>query len=165
MSRLSPIAALHLLSFIVLMSLTSCNDDSCYDNGSSLPLAEFYVNDASATIPGITVMGIGAPGDSLLADSSSINKIYLPLRASVNTTSFVVKRWASPDGEKKLFIDTLTFEYEAVEYFQSAECGAMFNFDIKRLACTENAIDSVKLLTPLITNKSIPALRIYFTDY
>ena len=41
----------------------------------------------------------------------------------------------------------------------------MYNFDIHHLDYTTNGIDSVVLLTHLITNSRTPALRIHFTDF
>lgn len=38
----------HITAIIVMLAalgagITACSDDSCYDNGSSLPLATFYL--------------------------------------------------------------------------------------------------------------------------
>ena len=155
-----------LISTLVLTLIgTACNDDSCFENGSSLPLVQCYMDDAPTTVSGLTIMGIGVPGDSLLADSSALKEVYLPLRASVGTTSYALWRWVFIDSMKVEYCDTLTIDYEAIEYFHSAECGAMYNFDIKHVTCTNNAIDSVTLLTTLITNALTPSLRIYFTNF
>ena len=149
-----------------VLCMTSCNDSSCYDNGSSLPLATLCIGSSQQTVNGLTIMGIGAPGDSLLADSSSLKEIYLPLRASVGTTSYAISRWVGIGTPMaKELHDTLTLNYEAIAFFHSAECGAMYNFDIHSLNCTHNGIDSVVLLTPLVTNSRTPALRIHFTDF
>jgi hypothetical protein len=146
--------------------LTACNDDSCYDNGSSLPLAAFYLGNSQQTITGLTIMGIGAPGDSLLADSSALKEVYLPLRASVGTTRYAISRWvgAGTPMAQQLH-DTLTLDYEPIAYFHSAECGAMYNFNLHDVRCTINGIDSVVVITPLVTNSRTPALRIYFTNF
>lgn len=165
MNRLPLIAALLLTLLALCASTTSCSNDSCYDNGSSLPLAVFYVGSHQQTVTGLTIMGLGAPGDSLLADSASLNEVYLPLRASVATTSYALSRWVTIDGAKMQLHDTITLDYEPVEFFHSIECGAMFNFNIKRTVTTCHGIDSVVLLTPLITNSTAAALRIYFTDF
>jgi hypothetical protein len=148
------------------MDLTACNDDSCYDNGSSLPLAAFYLGNSQQTITGLTIMGIGAPGDSLLADSSALKEVYLPLRASVGTTRYAISRWvgAGTPMAQQLH-DTLTLDYEPIAYFHSAECGAMYNFNLHDVRCTINGIDSVVVITPLVTNSRTPALRIYFTNF
>ena len=157
---------LPIVLVLAALFLTACNDDSCYDNGSSLPLAAFYLGNSQQTITGLTIMGIGAPGDSLLADSSALKEVYLPLRASVGTTRYAISRWvgAGTPMAQQLH-DTLTLDYEPIAYFHSAECGAMYNFNLHDVRCTINGIDSVVVVTPLVTNSRTPALRIYFTNF
>lgn len=157
---------LPIVLVLAALYLTACNDDSCYDNGSSLPLAAFYLGNSQQTISGLTIMGIGAPGDSLLADSSALKEVYLPLRASVGTTRYAISRWvgAGTSMAQQLH-DTLTLDYEPIAYFHSAECGAMYNFNLHDVRCTINGIDSVVVVTPLVTNSRTPALRIYFTNF
>lgn len=158
MNRLLHIA---LLALLTATALTSCNDDSCHDNGNSLPLAVFCVNGSQQTLSGMTVMGIGVPGDSLLADSTSLSEIYLPLRATTTTTSYLFSRQITSE---RLISDTVTFDYQPVEYFHSTECGAMFNFNIKSVRHTTHGIDSVVVITPLITNSRTPAIKIHFSQ-
>ena len=157
---------LPIVLVLAALYLTACNDDSCFDNGSSLPLAAFYLGNSQQTITGLTIMGIGAPGDSLLADSSALKEVYLPLRASVGTTRYAISRWvgAGTPMAQQLH-DTLTLDYEPIAYFHSAECGAMYNFNLHDVRCTINGIDSVVVITPLVTNSRTPALRIYFTNF
>ena len=162
MRRFLPIA----IAVAALLRLAACGDNSCYDNGSSLPLATCYMGTSQQTITGLTIMGIGALGDSLIADSSALKEVYLPLRASVGTTSYAISRWVgvgTPMAQQ--LHDTLTLDYEPVLFFHSEECGAMYNFDIHHLDYTTNGIDSVVLLTHLITNSRTPALSIHFTDF
>lgn len=157
---------LPIVLVLAALYLTACNDDSCYDNGSSLPLAAFYLGNSQQTITGLTIMGIGAPGDSLLVDSSALKEVYLPLRASVGTTRYAISRWvgAGTPMAQQLH-DTLTLDYEPIAYFHSTECGAMYNFNLHDVRCTINGIDSVVVITPLVTNSRTPALRIYFTIF
>jgi hypothetical protein len=162
MKRLLPIA----IALAALLQLAACGDNSCYDNGSSLPLATCYVGRSQQTVTGLTIMGIGAPGDSLIADSDALDEVYLPLRASVGNTSYVISRWvgAGTPMAQQLH-DTLTLSYEPIIFFHSEECGAMYNFNIHGLSCTTHGIDSVVLLNSLITNSRMPSLRIHFTDF
>lgn len=165
MKRTSHIAGLLVAMALLCLGTAACSDDSCYDNGSSLPLAEFYIGHSKQTVPELTIKGIGAPGDSLLADSMSLNEIYLPLRVSMGSTSYALDRKVYINGVSTLMHDTIAFDYQPIEFFHSIECGAMYNFDIKRVTATSHAIDSVVVLTPLVTNSRTPALRIYFTDF
>ena len=160
MKPIARIAAIAALMSAMAIGTCSCTDDSCYDNGSSLPIATTYVGSSQQTVTGLTIMGIGVPGDSLLLDSASVSEFYLPLRPSASTTSFKLQRWYHNAWVR----DTLTIDYEPIEYFHSLECGAMFNFDIERVCHTTHAIDSIALLTKLITNSRTPAIRIYFTQ-
>lgn len=163
MKRLLHIAAIAMMLSPLGLGNTACSNDSCYDNGSSLPLVTFYLGDKQQTINGLTIKGIGVPGDSLIADSSSLSEAYLPLRASATTTAFALSRWVISEAGRVCIHDTLTFEYQPIEFFHSVECGAMFNFDIEQVCHTTHGIDSVILLNELITNAATPSLRIYFT--
>ena len=160
MNRLPLILAL-LLS---VMMLTACSNDSCDGNGSSLPLAAFYVDGKQQSVVGLTIKGIGAPGDSVLYKGATLNEAYLPLRATTTSTSYALSRPIIIGQDTLQANDTITFDYEPVAFFHSEECGAMFNFDIKRLTYTENGIDSVVMLSTHITNSRSPVMRIHFTN-
>jgi len=155
---------LHIALIAITLSLAACSSDSCYDNGSSLPLATFHIDGRQQAVTGLSIMGIGVPGDSLLADAKSISECYLPLRATTSSTSYALWRTVTSEGQTTTVRDTLTLDYRAVPVFHSVECGAMYDFDITGFTHTINGIDSVILLTTHITNSRTPAMRIYFSD-
>lgn len=144
--------------------LTACSDDTCSDNGSSLPLVAFYVGTTQQSVYGLSITGIGVPGDSVLVNSNTVNQAYLPLRAGATSTAYALTRRHVNGQDTTVVRDTLTVDYRPVAFFHSKECGAMYNFDISSLTCTCHGIDSVVLLTPLITNSRATAMRIYFTE-
>lgn len=155
----------HLLSLILLAMLLvigACSDGSCYDNANSLPLVRFYMSGKGAvSVGGMTLRGLGAPGDSVLADGETLSETFLPLRATVNNTQWVIEV-ATVGGMP--IADTLSIDYKAVPYFASAECGAMYSFEITKVDCTGNMIDSVVVKQPKVTNVSMETLRIYFKN-
>ncbi len=150
---------------LAVITLMSCSDDSCSDNGSSLPLAAFYVGTAQQSVNGLKITGIDAPGDSMLINSSTVKEAYLPLRASVTSTSYALSRVRINGQDTTVVRDTLTITYEPIAYFHSEECGAMFNFGINNVTCSSHGIDSVIVLKTLVTNSRTPSMRIYFTDF
>ena len=162
MTRVTHIAALLL---VLTLTLVACSNDSCYENGSSLPLATLHVGNKQQSIPGLSIMGIGAPGDSLLISNSTVDEVYLPLRANASQTRFALWRTVTIDTTHVVIRDTLDIDYEAIAYFHSIECGAMYNFDIHRVNHTRHGIDSAVIVTQLVTNTITPALRIHFTDF
>ena len=147
-----------VLTLIAAIVATSCSNDGCIGNGSSIPLVAFYdyQTGEQGKVLGITVKGIGAPGDSLLADSTDVQQLYLPLQVSTSSSSFVFD--FNIEGREP---DTLTLNYEAVPYFLSNECGAMYLFNMKGSTVTHHVIDSVALPYPVINNEDKITIKIY----
>ena len=144
---------------MMLLALVACDDNSCYDNGSALPLVRFYKSGTTqqVTLEGVTIRGVDAPGDSVLVDSSAVSEVYLPLRVSATSTQWVLEY----DGETVL-ADTLTLKYRSVPYFSSAECGAMYNFELSSVTSTHYVIDSIAIAKPVIDNGTDVAIRLFF---
>ena len=149
---------------VVMLALTACNTAGCYDNQNSIPLAKFYSYQTkkAITIDSISVGGVDAPNDSLLLDNASgVGQVYMPLRSTQSTTSFFIHYNQKELSDTRLN-DTITFHYTSIPYFESAECGAMFRYEITSYDYTRHLIDSVGLIDKLITGADIERIRIYF---
>jgi len=145
-----------LIACVVAMVVTSCNNDNCSGNGSGLPLAAFYNGTNQVTISNLTVYGIDAPNDSDIINNTSASQVYLPFRITDTTTKYVLEY-----NDTLLENDTITFNYDIIPYFESRECGAMYNFNITSCEYTDNLIDSVVVLNPRITNSDVVSINIY----
>lgn len=147
-----------LLISIALLTSISCSTGACYDNQNSLPKAGFYASgdDRQAiSISGLSIGGQGAPNDSLLCKpSESASEVYLPFRPNEGSTSFVFKY-----GEVS---DVVTFTYETTPYFASADCGAVWRFQIRSVNWIGNLIDSIAVTDSVITNVDAQQLKIFF---
>ena len=142
-----------------------CSTNECYDNQNSLPLAGFY---SSTELPlpisldSISVLGIGAPGDSILQDSvRSLSQVYLPFRIDQNSTTYEIRYLAGLPGEYHLS-DRITFNYDILPMFVSTACGAVYYYKITSIEHTNVFIDSVTCPTGEITNANLENLKIYF---
>lgn len=149
----------HITLAIVLAAsfaiILSCNDN-CIGNSTGIPLAGFYNGDKQVTINNLTVYGIGAPNDSVIIDKTSAKSVYLPLRLTTSNCKYVFNY--NTDGVPN---DTLSLGYDAIPYFESHECGAMYNFRITSMEHTYHAIDSVRIPEPMITNADVVSIKIY----
>lgn len=147
--------------------LSGCSSDECVENKSALPYAGFYESSSttkpvSLSLGSLTVYGIEAPGDSLLADGkSSISSIYLPFRIDADTTRFVF-RYGELEEENHVQADTVTFVYGREPRFVSAACGVSYIYNIKEIEHTGLLIDSVKCVGMQITNANRENIQIYF---
>lgn len=149
-----------ILLFLLVLAIlgAACSNSGCLGNGSSIPLVAFYDYETGqqGSLNGLTVKGIGAPGDSLLADSASLTQVYLPLQVSTSSTSFVFD--FNYEGVEP---DTLTLRYEAVPYFHSEECGAMYIFNISDFSVTHHVIDSIAIPNKVINNEDRISIKLF----
>lgn len=154
-------AALSVAS-VALLLLSSCANKECYENQNTLPLAGFLGADSHRefSMRLLTVYGIGAPNDSLLADSASMNEIYLPFRPYVPESRFVF-RYGTPDAPEP---DTITFRYSTKPWFASEACGVVYYFNIDSISYTRNLIDSIAVPGMLITNANRRFIEIYLRE-
>lgn len=147
-------------------ALCACNSQGCIDNKSSIPLAYFY---DSATLDrinvgGLTVGGVGAPADSLLASDATLSEVYLPLRSDRSETSFFFSVTVTPADTTMApydVTDVVDFTYESIPYFASADCGAMYRYRITSVEHTSLLIDSIGLPDSLITNVNTMSVQIF----
>lgn len=152
---LKHIALISLMFCAMAMSFTSCNDN-CMGNSSGIPLAAFYTGEKAASVANITIYGIGAPNDSAIVRNATVGQVYLPLRITDTACQYVLD-YNSDD----VLNDTITFNYDIIPYFESRECGAMYNFNIKEWSYTQHSIDSIAIPVPLITNSDVVTVKIF----
>ena len=149
---------------LLATAAASCSSDGCTDNGSSIPLAGFYSasSKSSVTLSNVTVRGIEAPGDSILAKNESLSQIHLPLRVSTVRASYEFT-FNGGGTDVPATIDTLVIHYSPKSTFVSKDCGAMYNFKIEDWFHTCHAIDSISI-ADVITNSNAVAIKIYMKD-
>ena len=129
-----------------------------------MPLAGLYSSSTLGPIAvdSLDVRGIGAPNDSLLvAPARSTRSIYMPFRADAPQVSWVF-RFALEGLDFPELYDTITFDYQTIPYFASADCGAMYVYRVDRMAYTRHLIDSVAITDSLFTNVDREQIKIYF---
>lgn len=148
----------------VSVAMTSCNSTGCTENRNAIPLAEFFSSgeEVSIALDSLEIVGVNAPADSVLsAPGQQISQVYLPMRPTKSTTawSFAYK-WKALDDPR--LNDTVTFDYTAIPYFTSEECGATYRYKIDGLDYTRHIIDSVAVVDSLITNIDKVYIRIFF---
>lgn len=145
--------------------IAGCSTSECYDNQNSLPLAGFYSSGArpqAISLDSISVLGIGAPGDSILQDSvRSLSEVYLPFRIDQNSTTYQIRYLGGQAGYFRIS-DEITFNYDIIPMFVSSACGAVYYYKMTSIEHTSNFIDSVICPEGVITNANTENLKIYF---
>ena len=156
------------IAVVVALTVVCCNSSGCLDNQNSIPLAGFYSMETKGkvSVRDINIGGVGAPGDTLLLRGVAANQVYLPFRAADNSTAFYFHLVTDADtlGIDTGLNDTISFRYESIPYFASADCGAMYHYRITECSHTTLFIDSVAVTDSLITNVDMQRIEIYFHD-
>lgn len=159
----------NILSLILLLAVTlavtaACNAVGCTENQNSVPLAGFYSidTDQAIGIDSISVMGQGAPGDSMLVrPSQRVSQTYLPFRSAHSSSTFIIKYEQKALAQYDLQ-DRVTFYYDTTPWFASEDCGAMYHYRITRVDHTTVFLDSVGVSDSLITNIEKQSIELYF---
>lgn len=143
--------------------VAGCNTSGCTDNRSSLLLAGFYNSSGKKiTVNSLEIGGVGAPGDSLLVElKSTVGQVYLPLRSTRNETSFYI-HYGQKGLDDPVLNDTIELTYDSTPYFASVECGAVYNYRIRRLSYTRHVVDSIGLVDSLVNNANVERMKIIF---
>lgn len=152
-----------ILTLGLPMILGACSSSECYENHSALPLAGFhsYPYGENISLNGLTIYGIGAPGDSLLYSRETLSQAYLPFRLDSDTTTYVLAYTGAVAEGVEVPTDTITFVYERKPWFVSPACGAMYFYEIKDIHHTRVLIDSIAA-EPEITNINSENIKIFF---
>lgn len=151
------------ITLLIAFGNTSCNNNECFNNQSTIPLAGFYSMQtmSSITVDSLTVYGVGVPGDSLLLDNGKASTLYMPMPLSGSKADFVF-HYNSKALDYIELNDTLTINYDSYPQFVSNECGAIYKYDIKDFKYTKHLIDSISLPTMEFNNIDIEVIKIYF---
>ena len=144
-----------LLLTVLSPTWWSCTSNGCYDNSTALPKAAFYRGGSAASVSGVSLKAIGAPGDSILIDKQATSQFYLPLSATRGSVDWVIDY--NVEGIEP---DTLTIAYTPQLQFVSRDCGAMYFFRINSVNYTRHVIDDVVITDSLITNVDRVTLKI-----
>ncbi len=146
------------------MGIGCSSDDGCEGNQSSLPMAGFYSSQTKSqiSIDSLTVYGIGMIGDTTILDTATVvSEVYMPLNVDDSVSRFVFRYDQQALAAFNL-TDTISLTYTSRPYFHSAECGAMYVYDITGFSYSQNLIDSVEVPFTHIDNTDREYVKIYF---
>lgn len=146
------------LAFAAILLAAGCSDEECTGYRTTLPTAQFFLPGGErVTLDSATVYGIGAPGDSLLADGErNLSEICLPFNLDADESRFVVR------DDRSGIADTIAFRYTKDPWFESASCGVVYIYNVESVSHTSHMIDSVKCKDMRIDNMPGAPISVYF---
>jgi len=144
----------------VLSFLPGCGDTNC--PLTTIALARFDFVDSHTHAPvsltnGATVTGLVMVNDSLDVDTvfnQAQNYMSVPL-SYTNRTTYVIHY-------TELMRDTIEVVHKNTPFVSDIECSPMMFYQVEEIRYTTNALDSVTLTNPNITNEEKTNFYIYY---
>lgn len=170
-----------LLSVTVLVGLNSCNDDNCSLTTTSVATFDFLSSNShsavtltdtvtvtASTIADITVhdtLPDGSVVDRIVKDSILNDTVYnaerglsslkTPLSYSTKTTITV--------QYTGLLKDEIQIKHRPIPFVSDINCGVLMYYQIEDIKYTTNALDSIIIVNPKVTNEETINFHIYYT--
>ena len=149
-----------LLLLWVCLMIQGCGESECPLTTLSFARFDFLDSETHSAVgitSGATVTGSIVSGDSILTDTlynKAESNMVLPL-SYTNKTTYVLHY-------TELMRDTIEVTHQNIPFVSNIECGAMMFYQIESLRYTTNALDSVVLINPRITNEETKNFNIYY---
>lgn len=155
------------IPFILLMltctcafSLQGCGESDC--SLTTISYAHFDFLDSKTYSPvgftqGVTVTGTAQYEDSTMTDTLfnlAESSMSLPL-SFTNQTTYVMHY-------SETMRDTIEITHKNIPFVSDIECGTMMHYFVESYRYTTNALDSVVLINPEITNEERKNFNIYY---
>ena len=151
---------IHLLLLMLFAIMTGCEEDSCSLTTRTVARFQFLDSKTHASITllqGATVTGIATVADTLNIDTVfNQAKSYMSVPLSyTNKTTYVIHY-------TELMRDTIELTHKNIPFVNNIECEAIMKYEVEDFRYTTNALDSVTLINPKITNEETTNFNIYY---
>lgn len=149
-----------LLMAVCGLGLQSCGESECPLTTISYAHFDFLDSKTHAAVSitnGATITGISVVEGEVLEDTLfnlAQNSMSLPLSYTDRTTYVM--------HYSETLRDTIEVTHKNIPYVSDIECGTMMFYQVEGLRYTTNALDSVVLINPEITNEERKNFNIYY---
>ena len=149
-----------LLLASVLLSIQGCGESDCSLTTTSYAHFDFLDSKTHAAVTltdGATVTGISVVDGETLVDTVynlAQSTMSLPLSYTDRTTYVM--------HYSETLRDTIELTHKNIPFVSDIECGTMMHYRVEGLRYTTNALDSVVLINPEITNEERKNFNIYY---
>ena len=149
-----------ITALLALILVTGCGETDC--SLTTMSVARFQFLDSQThkgvtLTQGVTVTGIATVADTLQTDTLfNQAKDYMSLPLSYTDETTYVMNYS------ERMKDTIWVTHRNIPFVSDIECGAVMHYQVESLQYTTNALDSVTLVNPQITNEERVNFNIYY---
>lgn len=143
-----------------LFILTGCGESNC--PLTTVSVARFDFVDSQTHKPVKLTQGVNVTGIATIADTLHVDTLfnqatsYMSLPLSYTDQTTYVMHYT------ELMRDTIWVKHRNIPFVSDIECSAMMHYQVESLKYTTNALDSVTIINPQITNEETNNFLIYY---
>ncbi|MBQ8520837.1 MAG: hypothetical protein IJ456_05565 [Bacteroides sp.] len=149
-----------LLAVVCGIGIPSCGESECPLTTVSVAHFDFLDSKTHAAVTitnGATVTGISVVDGEVLEDT-----IYNLAQSSMSLPLSYTDRTTYVMHYSETLRDTIEVTHKTIPFVSDIECGTMMHYRVEGLRYTTNALDSVVLINPEITNEERKNFNIYY---
>ncbi len=140
--------------------IAGCGESDCSLTTVSVARFDFLDSQTGKSVAftnGTTVTGIATIADTLNVDTVfNQAKSYMAVPLSYTDKTTYVLHYT------ELMRDTIEVTHQNIPFVNNIECGTLMFYQIESLRYTTNALDSVTLINPNVTNEETTNFNIYY---
>ena len=153
--------SIFILSIALMALLAACGGEpECPLNSVSTARFDFRDSKTQSAVKlntGVTVTGL-ATIDGVLETDTVFNKAesYMSVPLSYTSQTTYVLHYT------ETMRDTIELKHNNIPFVSDIECPALMYYEVESFRYTTNALDSIKLVNPKITNEETINFNIYY---
>ena len=141
----------------------SCSEVDCpLDNVVVMTCGLYDANGLEQTLADSLTVTAAGTDSILLNGAQNVSSFVLPMNYVADVDTLIFK-FTEVDGTS--YIDTLRVSHTNEAHFESLDCPLSFFHEIKDVATTHNAIDSVVVVRKQVNYEDIENLKIYLAGH
>lgn len=148
---------------LMAVAILSCGCDLLDCTGTSSVKLRFQLYDGSGNkcylTDSLTVLAAGT--DSVLLNRKMMAyEVELPMSYMLEADTFILRH----AGEDYVEVDSLIVQKDNFQYFESPDCPTRIMHTINGVRCTNEWVDSVRIVERKVGFEDVVHLNIYITD-
>ena len=159
--KLKYTTALFTVALLAISILTTgCEEEECPLTTQSVARFDFRSSQTNGSVKlseGATITGIAT-----IADKQDVDTLFNQAQSYMSVPLSYTDKTTYVMHYTELMRDTIVISHRNIPFVSNIECGAMMYYEVLALSYTTNALDSVTLVNPRITNEETTNFNIYY---
>ena len=159
--KLKYTTALFTVALLAISILTTgCEEEECSLTTQSIARFDFRSSQTNGSVK--LSEGATVTGSATIAGKQDVDTLFNQAQSYMSVPLSYTDKTTYVMHYTELMRDTIVISHRNIPFVSNIECGAMMYYEVLDLSYTTNALDSVTLGNPRITNEETTNFNIYY---